>query len=106
MGFRLKGESLHLLHPKELVSAATTFGTIQLLPDGQMIILMADHQTAGGYPRIGNIISSDLPVAGQLGPGDRISFRVVTTSEAEAAQLAIERDLRFFKIGCRLKLGG
>ena len=105
MGFRLKGESVHLLHPKELVSAATTFGTIQLLPDGQMIILMADHQTAGGYPRIGNIISADLPVAGQLGSGDRISFKLVSTIEAETAQLALERDLRFFKVGRRLTVG-
>lgn len=105
MGYRLKGESLQLLHPKELVSAATTFGTIQLLPDGQMIVLMADHQTAGGYPRIGNITSADLPVAGQLGPGDRISFKVVSIAEAEAAQLAIERDLRFFKVGRRLTVG-
>ena len=106
MGFRLKGEPLHPLHPKELVSAATAFGTIQLLPDGQMIVLMADHQTAGGYPRVGNIISADLPVAGQLGPSDRISFKVVSTAEAEAAQLAFERDLRFFKVGCRLTVGG
>jgi len=106
MGFRLQGEPLHLLHPKELVSAATTFGTIQLLPDGQMIVLMADHQTAGGYPRIGNIISADLPIAGQLGSGDRISFKLVSNVEAETAQLALERDLRFFRVGCRLTVGG
>ena len=102
MGFRLKGEQLHLLHSKELVSSATSFGTIQLLPDGQMIVLMADHQTAGGYPRIANIISADLPIAGQLGPGDRVSFKVVTVKDAEDAQLRFERDLRFFKVGIDL----
>lgn len=102
MGFRLKGEPLHLLHPKELVSSAASFGTIQLLPDGQMIVLMADHQTAGGYPRIANIISADLPIAGQLGPGGRVTFKVVSTEDAEAAYLRFERDLRFFKVGLSL----
>jgi antagonist of KipI len=104
MGFRLKGEPLHLLHPKELVSSATSFGTIQLLPDGQMIVLMADHQTAGGYPRIANIISADLPITGQLGPGDCVAFKLVSVKEAEDAQLRIDRDLRFFKVGIRLQL--
>ena len=102
MGFRLKGEPLHLLHPKELVSSATSLGTIQLLPDGQMIVLMADHQTAGGYPRIANIISADLPIAGQLGTGDRVSFKVVSIKEAEDAQLRFERNLRFFRVGIDL----
>ncbi|MCU0237873.1 MAG: biotin-dependent carboxyltransferase family protein, partial [Pyrinomonadaceae bacterium] len=52
MGYRLQGESLYLLDEISLVSSAVNFGTIQLLPDGQLIILMADHQTTGGYPRI------------------------------------------------------
>ena len=69
MGYRLNGEPLHLLHEKELISSATSFGTIQLLYDGQMVILMADHQTSGGYPRLGNVISADLPIAAQLGAG-------------------------------------
>ena len=105
MGCRLKGEPLHLLQPKELVSSATSFGTVQLLPDSQLIVLMADHQTAGGYPRIANIISADLPIAGQLGPGDRIMFRLVSSGEAEKALELFERDLRFFKIGCQLRKG-
>jgi antagonist of KipI len=103
MGFRLKGERLHLLHPKELISSGASFGTLQLLPDGQMILLMADHQTAGGYPRIANIISADLPIAGQLGPGDKLSFKVVTVKEAEDAQLRVERDLQFFRVGIGLR---
>jgi len=52
MGFRLRGEPLFLQKPKELVSSPVNFGTIQMLPDGQLIVLMADHQTTGGYPRI------------------------------------------------------
>jgi antagonist of KipI len=105
MGFRLRGEPLHLLHEKQLVSSAATFGTMQLLPDGQIIILMADHQTAGGYPRIGNIISADLPIAGQLGPGDQVVFKTVTLREAENARARFERDIDFFKVGCRLRNG-
>jgi antagonist of KipI len=58
MGYQLNGEALQTMDKKELVSSCVCFGTIQLLPDGQMIILMADHQTTGGYPRPGYIISA------------------------------------------------
>ncbi len=105
MGFRLNGTPLHLLENISLASSATSFGTIQLLPDGQLIILMADHQTTGGYPRIGNIISADLPIAGQLGSGDQIRFEVVSVAEAEEAAVEVEREFRFFKMGVQLRRG-
>lgn len=101
MGFRLHGEPLHLLDTEEIISSAVDFGTIQLLPDGQMIILMADHQTSGGYPRLAHIVSQDLPVVAQLGPNDKLAFHLVTLNEAEEARLQFERDLRMFKMGCR-----
>jgi antagonist of KipI len=103
MGYRLQGPTLSLLHRSELVSSAVTFGTIQLLPDGQTIILMADHQTSGGYPRIGNVISTDLPLLAQCGPGDGVSFKLVTIAEAEAAVAWFERELNFLRVGCRLQ---
>ena len=103
MGYRLEGEPLHLLHEKELISSATSFGTVQLLPDGQMVILMADHQTSGGYPRLGNLISADLPIAAQLGPGDRVGFKLVSVSEAEQIRMELELELTLFKVGCRLR---
>jgi antagonist of KipI len=103
MGYRLDGVRLSLLHRFELVSSSVTFGTIQLLPDGQTIILMADHQTTGGYPRIGNVISVDLPLLAQCGPGDGVSFKLVTTEEAEAASARFERELNFMRVGCRLQ---
>jgi len=103
MGYRLEGKPLHLLHEKNLVSSATTFGTIQLLPDGQMVILMADHQTTGGYPRLGNVITADLPIAGQLGPGDRVGFKIVSVAEAEEIQMQLDHELTLFKVACRLK---
>ena len=78
MGYRLSGPPLYLLHKKEMVSAAVSFGTIQLLPDGQLIVLMADHQTAGGYPRLANVISSDLPLraSGRHHPKNDSSTRI------------------------------
>jgi len=102
MGYRLSGPPLHLLHKKEMVSAAVTFGTIQLLPDGQLIVLMADHQTAGGYPRIANVISADLPLLAQLGTNDGVSFHLVSIEEAERLQAAFERDLCRLRTGIRL----
>jgi antagonist of KipI len=99
MGCRLKGEPLYLLEKSELLSSAVGFGTIQLPPDGQLIVLMADHQTTGGYPRIGHVISTDLPLLSQLGPGDKTAFHLVTMSEAEGLLLQFERDLRLFTLG-------
>lgn len=99
MGYRLSGPQLHLLHKKELVSASVTFGTIQLLPDGQLIVLMADHQTSGGYPRLANVIYCDLPLLAQLAPGDGIGFHVVSIEQARNILLRFERDL------CRLRTG-
>lgn len=99
MGFRLSGEPLHLIEPKEMISAAVTFGTIQLLPDGQLVVLMADHQTTGGYPRIGHVISHDLPLLGQLGPGDGVGFHPVGIAEAESLAARFDRDLNLMKMG-------
>jgi antagonist of KipI len=104
MGFRLQGGApLFLLDKIELVSSAVDFGTIQLTPDGQMIILMADHQTSGGYPRIAHVISMDLPVLAQLGAGDKINFEIVSLEEAESLLLEFERDLNFLRIGVNSK---
>ena len=60
---------------------------------GEPILLMADRQTAGGYPKIGYVISADLPLAGQLAPGDFIEFHVCTQQEAVAALISRERQL-------------
>ncbi len=103
MGFRLSGESLHLAKPFELVSSAACFGTIQLLPDGQLIVLMADHQTAGGYPRVGHVISRDLPLVSQLGANDKVSFHLINNRAAEDLALEFERELCFLRIGCKFQ---
>ena len=99
MGFRLSGESLYLLDKIELISSAVAFGTIQLTPDGQMVILMADHQTSGGYPRIAHVISKDLPILAQLGANDKVNFELISIEEAEDLALEFERDLSLLKVG-------
>ena len=57
------------------------WGGVQVPPDGQPILLMADRQTTGGYPLVGVVISADLPRAGQLAPGDPVRFQAVTLAE-------------------------
>ena len=104
MGFRLTGKNLTLTENTELVSSAVNFGTIQLLPNEQMIILMADHQTTGGYPRIAHIISEDLPIVAQLGANDSLYFKMISIEEAENLALNFERDLRWLKIACQFWL--
>jgi antagonist of KipI len=103
MGFRLKGKPLSLSEPFEMVSSAVSFGTVQLLPDGQLIVLMADHQTTGGYPRTANVASVDLPLMAQLGAGDKVSFHKITVGEAEELAMQFERDLALMKLGIRLR---
>jgi len=103
MGFRLKGEKLSLAKKFELISSAVGFGTIQLLPDGQIIILMADHQTSGGYPRIAHVASKDLPALAQLGATDKINFQIISIEEAERLLLEFEKDLNLLRIGVNSK---
>lgn len=91
MGYRVEGEVLNRMEEKEILSSPVTYGTIQIPNGGQPIILMADRQTTGGYPRIGNIISVDLPLLSQLKPGDYVSFEKITLEEAE--QLYIEQEV-------------
>jgi antagonist of KipI len=103
MGFRMSGPELFRLSPNEMVSSATTFGTVQLLPNGQIIILMADHQTTGGYPRIANVAAVDLPLLAQLGPGKTVKFDLIRHSVAERLLIDFERDLAFLRTGIQLK---
>jgi antagonist of KipI len=68
---------------KQLVSSAVSFGTLQLLPSGQLIVLMADHQTTGGYPRVANVISAHLPLLAQSRTNDAFSFAITDIHTAE-----------------------
>ena len=93
MGYRLRGPSIELIETGPLLSSATPVGTVQVPPSGHPILLMADRQTTGGYATIATVISADLPLAGQLAPGDWIGFEVCAHGEAVAALIALEQTL-------------
>jgi allophanate hydrolase subunit 2 len=97
MGIRLKGPALMLEQAMELVSEATVFGTVQVPPDGQPIVLMADRQSAGGYPKIGYVASADLPLLAQAMPGDELRFEAVTQADAENAWRGFEERLQHLR---------
>lgn len=101
MGYRLQGNALALKNPAELISSPAAFGTMQLLPNGQLIILMADHQTTGGYPRIAGVVTADLPRLAQLPVNTSIKFKLVTLSKAEEILLSIHQTINEIKKGCR-----
>jgi antagonist of KipI len=93
MGFRLRGPQLRHRDGADIISDATPTGSVQVPGSGQPILLMADRQTTGGYPRIATVISADLGIAGQRAPGDSVSFRVCTAADALAALIARENAL-------------
>jgi antagonist of KipI len=93
MGFRLDGPRLAHRGSADIISDATPLGALQVPASGQPILLMADRQTSGGYPKIATVISADLAVAGQLAPGDRIRFALCSPREALAALIAQEQAL-------------
>jgi antagonist of KipI len=93
MGYRLEGPPLVRYERPEPISEPLAFGAIQVPAAGEPILLMADRQTAGGYPKIASVIAADLPIAGQLAPGDTIEFSWSSRPEAAAALIARERSL-------------
>ncbi len=83
MGYRL-GTLLPKYQPSEsMISSGCTPGTIQLSRDGRPMILMADAQTTGGYPRIGKVVESDLDILAQARPGDYLSFKYLDPEVAQ-----------------------
>jgi antagonist of KipI len=96
MGYRLQGPPLVREREGELISEPLGIGAIQVPAAGEPILLMADRQTAGGYPKIGYVITADLPLAGQLAPGDFIEFHLCSQQEAVAALISRERQLLRF----------
>jgi antagonist of KipI len=93
MGFRLEGPRLQHSRGADIISDATPVGVLQVPASGQPILLMADRQTAGGYPKLATVISADIAAAGQLAPGDAMTFSVCTPLEAMAALIAQEQAL-------------
>lgn len=95
MGVRLEGPAIRPVRGFDITSDALAPGSIQISGDGQPIVLLADRQTTGGYPKIATVISADVPALGRMPSGARISFVRVTRDEA----LAARREL-LSSIGC------
>lgn len=103
MGLRLSGAQLGMISDEELVSCAVTPGVVQLPSGGEPVVLLADCQTTGGYPRIASVISTDLSLAAQLEPGDKVRFRSVSMETALGLRRRFEKDLSFLRLGIRFK---
>ena len=93
MGLRLSGPRLEHSKGFNIVSDGIPPGAIQVPGDGQPIVLLADRQTTGGYPKIATVISADLPGLGRVGPGASLRFSAVTVAEAELARRLLEADI-------------
>jgi len=104
MGYRLEGKPLETSIREQLVSSAVSFGTIQLLPNGQLIVLMADHQTTGGYPRVGHVISAHLPKLAQKKAGDEIKFIPMAVEAAQEKWVQQQQYLTRLQKTCNLKM--
>jgi biotin-dependent carboxylase-like uncharacterized protein len=91
MGYRLQGPDILMTQPRQMISEATTFGTIQVPAGGQPIVLMADRQTTGGYPKIAYVATVDLPLLAQMGPGDKVQFELLTLAAAQTLDTARTR---------------
>ena len=96
MGMRLQGASLKNIISTNIRSEGITKGAIQVPADGQPIILLTDHPTVGGYPKIANIISADYDLLVQKLPGTNIIFKCIDLQEAE--QLFINRNNKILKV--------
>ena len=94
MGYRFQGEPLRRQKPKELISCGLANGTVQVPPDGQPIILLADRQSIGGYPIIATLILADLPLIAQCAPGDQLRFSPVSIDEAREEYLRLWGNLK------------
>ena len=102
MGVRLEGVELKRADKGDLTSEAVVPGTIQVPPSGQPILLLGDCQTIGGYPKIAQVITVDLVMAAQLGPGDKLRFSPILLPEAHRLLNEREREFNLFRTGLAL----
>ena len=83
MGYKLEGEPIAYKDSVDIISDGIVFGSIQVPPAGQPIVMLADRQTTGGYAKIATVASVDLPLLVQRKPGDTVRFHKVSAKEAE-----------------------
>ena len=100
MGIRLKGPKIENNVSTNIKSEGLVRGVIQVPADGNPIIMLSDHGTIGGYPKIANVISADLDVVGQLTPGTKVDFKEVSLEEAQNIFKAYTEDTNRFLNEC------
>ncbi|WP_050614926.1 5-oxoprolinase subunit C family protein [Bacillus testis] len=103
MGYRLNGSILSLKENKELISEGVSYGSIQVPSDGNPIILLADRQTIGGYPKIAQIASVDFSVIAQKRPGEKVYFEEISHEEAQRLYWDQEEMLHYARKGIQSK---
>ncbi len=107
MGYRLKGPLLNSKRRShDIVSNGIVTGAIQVPANGQPIIMMAEHQTVGGYAKIATVISADIPLLAQMKPGDEIHFERTTLEEAQRAYKQMQDILKLLEDESRKKQKG
>lgn len=106
MGYRLAGPALARRGAADLLSEPTCLGTVQAPGDGSMIVLMADHQTTGGYPKVAEIASADMPLLSQVAPGGALRFTRCSVGEARAALRRLQVTIASTIHGIELQYGG
>lgn len=93
MGLRLEGPPVRAARGHDIASDGIAGGAIQVPGDGQPIVLLADRQTTGGYPKIATVASADLPAVGRLAPGMTLRFQAVDVAIAEEARRRLEHEI-------------
>jgi len=100
MGYRLDGQKIEHIKGGDIISDGIAMGAVQVPSHGQPIIMMADRQTTGGYTKIANVISVDLPKIAQAKPGDKIKFTKVTIHQAQQLLRGMEDIISDIKKSC------
>ncbi|WP_152287842.1 5-oxoprolinase subunit C family protein [Flavicella marina] len=100
MGVRLN-EVVELDLGSEMISSGIVQGTVQLPSSGMPIVLLADAQTTGGYPRVLNVIKADLSILAQQKPGDKIRFRKISLEKAQAVYY--NKETEFTKLALHIE---
>ncbi|MBV4421298.1 biotin-dependent carboxyltransferase family protein [Clostridium tyrobutyricum] len=102
MGYRLNGPKIQFKRSIEMISGEVSFGTIQVPPDGNPILLLADRATAGGYPKIAHVALCDIHKLVQLKPSDRVKFQKISLEEAESLYLKRQKYIDELKRSIKL----
>ena len=97
MGCRCEGEVIEHKNGGDIITDGIAFGAIQVPSHGQPIIMMADHQTTGGYTKIASVISVDLPKVAQSRPGYKVKFHKVSIEEAQELYIAQVEEFKALK---------